>query len=276
MDVTVRALTRVAELRAVEEMQARVWGMPEREIVPVHQLLAAASAGGVVLGAFASDGTLVGFCYGFVGLREGRPLFYSHMAGVHPDYQDRDVGYALKRAQRDAALARGLDRMVWTFDPLQSRNAAFNLRKLGAVAARYLVDYYGEMDDALNRGLPTDRLEVDWWLRDTRVVERLEGRRPAPTWPEAPRILRALPGEAGPTPGPLTPADAPTVLLDIPADLAGLRARAPGLALAWRLATRQAFLHSLERGYRAVDFVGRPGDPAGSYVLARAGQEETR
>lgn len=105
MDVTVRPLTRARELRAVEELQRLVWGMPDREIVPVHQLLAAAHAGGVVLGAFAPDGTLVGFCYGFVGEREGRPLLYSHMAGVHPDYRDRNIGLVLKRAQREAALA---------------------------------------------------------------------------------------------------------------------------------------------------------------------------
>jgi predicted GNAT superfamily acetyltransferase len=277
MDVRVQPLTRAEELRAVLDLQRTVWGMPDREVVPVHQLLAAANAGGVVLGAFAPDGTLVGFCYGFVGMREGQPLFYSHMAGVRPDWQDRDVGLALKRAQREAALARGLDRMVWTFDPLQSRNAAFNLRKLGAVAERYLVDYYGEMDDDLNRGLPSDRLEVDWWLRTPRVAARLEGRQARAEWPHAPRVLPAVSGPAGPAPGSLTVADAPAVLVDIPTDLAGLRARSPSLALAWRLAVREAFVHCLGRGYRAVDFVGRPADPVGSYVLTRAGaEEETR
>ncbi|MDR7581734.1 MAG: GNAT family N-acetyltransferase, partial [Armatimonadota bacterium] len=186
----IHPLQAVAELRAVEGLQQAVWGMTDREVVPCHQLLAAVRNGGVVLGAFA-EGRLVGFCYAFVGWRQGERVLHSHMTAVLPGLQDRDVGYRLKLAQREWALAQGYRRVVWTFDPLQSRNAYFNLHKLGARAERYEVNYYGEMDDELNRGLPTDRLEVDWWVSSEPVVARLEGRRAAPRLEGTRAVLEA-------------------------------------------------------------------------------------
>ena len=121
--VEIRPITDLPTLRALEDVQQRVWGMPDRDVVPTHQLLAATAAGGVVLGAFSPEGAVVGFCYGFVGRRQGRLFLYSHMAGVVEEWRGRQIGFRLKRAQRDAALAQGVDWMVWTFDPLQSANA---------------------------------------------------------------------------------------------------------------------------------------------------------
>src|SRR5713226_7831102 len=187
--LNIRRITDAGGLRGIEDLQRDVWGMPDLEVVPTHQLLAAVAAGGVVLGAFDDTGALLGFCYGFIGLRDGRLFFYSHMAGVRPGHQNHQVGFLLKRAQREAALERGLDRMVWTYDPLQSLNAAFNLRKLGATAHRYYVDYYGEMPDAINRGVPSDRLEVDWWLRDPQVDAKLSGTAALRAWPVLPVAL---------------------------------------------------------------------------------------
>jgi len=269
--ITIRAITDAAGLRQVEQLQRDVWGMPDLEVVPSHQLVAAVAAGGVVLGAF-DDRMLLGFCYGFIGLRDGRLLFYSHMAGVRPGHQNRDIGFLLKRAQRQAALDLGLDRMVWTYDPLQAANAAFNLRKLGATAARYYVDYYGEMPDALNRGVPSDRLEVDWSLRDPAVAARMAGSHRPREWPEAPAGLEAVPHHDLLAPGdPSLHLDAPVVRLEIPRAFGDLKTRAPEVALAWRSASRATFLHFLSRGYRAVDFLWRPGEPAGSYILERMG-----
>lgn len=270
--ITIRPITDVAGFRAVVDLQRDVWRGPDLEVVGVHQLRAAVSAGGIVLGAFDARGTLVGFCYGFVGLRDGKVLFYSHMASVHPDYQDRDIGFLLKRAQRQAALDRGLDRMVWTYDPLQSLNASFNLRKLGATAARYFVDYYGEMTDAINRGLPSDRLEVDWGLRAPRVEARLSWTAaPAPSaWPDAPAALvgKLRDDTVSPEP-PALNLDDPIVRIEIPTAFAQLKARSPDIALAWRMASREAFLHYFGRNYRATDFVLRRAEPVGSYVLDR-------
>lgn len=269
--VTIRPITDAAAMRAVEELQRDVWGMPDLEIVPAHQLMAAVGAGGVILGAFDGDGTLVGFCYGFVGLRGGQLLFYSHMAGVRPGHQNRDIGFLLKRAQRQAALDRGLEHMVWTFDPLQSLNASFNLRKLGATAARYYVDYYGEMPDAINRSLPSDRLEVDWWLRDPRVDA---GTAPPRSWPDVRAVLAGTARGDLVRPGrPMLDLDDPVLRLEIPAALGSVKGSDADAAQTWRLASRQAFLHYFGRGYRAVDFVASHSQPTGAYILERRGAD---
>ncbi|MDR7482652.1 MAG: GNAT family N-acetyltransferase [Armatimonadota bacterium] len=268
-DVTIAPLKEPAALRQVEDLQMQIWGMPEREVVPVHQLVAAVGAGGVVLGAFEADGTLVGFCYGFPAWREGRPLFYSHMAGVVGGRQLQDIGFRLKLAQRQAALDAGFDHMVWTYDPLQSVNARFNLHKLGVTAQRYFVNYYGEMPDQLNRGLESDRFEVDWALRSPRVEAAAAGRPVERDWGDAPRALEAVPHPAGVAPrAPALDLAAPVLFVEIPTDFTAVRSRDRGLAQAWRLATRQVFPHYFARGYRAVDFLLRPDDRLrGDYVL---------
>ncbi|MGH2436591.1 MAG: GNAT family N-acetyltransferase [bacterium] len=238
----VRPITALAELRRIEELQREVWGMPDRDVVPGHQLLAASGAGGVVLGAFDPSDDLVGFCYGFIGLRDGRPLFYSHMAAVVEAHRGKDIAFRLKRAQRDEAVARGLDWMVWTYDPLQAANAHLNMHKLGARASRYYVNYYGEMDDALNRGIPSDRLEVDWWLRDPRVATLMRGEQPA------------------------APPGGDVARIAIPSNLGAIRRADLARLQHWRHRTRESFLEWFGRGYEAVDFVNsayvlRPREP---------------
>jgi predicted GNAT superfamily acetyltransferase len=236
-EVVIRSIDDVAGMTAVEDLQRVVWNMPDLDVVPLHQLRAAAGAGGLVLGAFAAGETLVGFSYAFTGLRDGAPLLYSHMTGVREEYRGRGVGLALKRVQRDAALARGFDRVVWTFDPLQRANAFFNHHKLGAVASRYYVNYYGDMRDAINRGTDSDRLEVDWWIRDPRVEAALRG------------VVPAASGTAA--------------RLAIPDDFNAVKTADPAAARAWRARIRDGFLDYFTRGYEVVDFMD------GAYVLAR-------
>jgi predicted GNAT superfamily acetyltransferase len=275
-EVDIRAATDIETLRRVEVLQMEIWGMPPRDVVPAHQLKAAASAGGAVIVAADASGELVGFCYGFAGWRQGRPLFYSHMAGVRGGRQLQDIGFALKRAQREAALAMGYDHAVWTYDPLQSVNARFNLHKLGATARRYYLDYYGAMPDELNQGTESDRLEVDWALRSRRVAAAIGGHPAERDWREAPRVLEVLPWTDGPAPSdPVLDADAPAIRLEIPTDFQQVRRRDRGLARAWRVATREAFQTYFGRGYVAVDFVlTRTERLRGDYVLSREPHED--
>ncbi|HLE76782.1 MAG TPA: GNAT family N-acetyltransferase [bacterium] len=234
-DLTIRLIDDLEGFAAIEHMQRAVWEMTDLDVVPVHHLRAAASAGGFVLGAFAPDGTLAGFSYAFVGMRDGGPLLCSHMTGLRDDYRGRGGGFALKRAQREEALARGFTRIIWTFDPLQRVNASFNHHKLGAVASRYYVNYYGVMRDAINRGTASDRLEVDWWIREPSVDARMRGE----------------PADAGGGPA----------RVEIPEDFGALKAADPARAHAVRRAVRDRFLEYFGRGYEVVDFAGS------SYVL---------
>ncbi|MDQ7858617.1 MAG: GNAT family N-acetyltransferase [Armatimonadota bacterium] len=275
-EVEIRTVTDIETLRRVEVLQMEIWGMPPREVVPAHQLKAATGAGGAVIVAVDAAGDLVGFCYGFAGWRQRRPLFYSHMAGVRGGRQLQDIGFALKRAQREAALAMGYDHAVWTYDPLQSVNARFNLHKLGATARRYYRNYYGEMPDELNQGTDSDRIEVDWALRSRRVEAAVGGRPAERDWQEAPRVLEALPWTEGPAPSdPVLHAGAPTVRIEIPTDFPQIRQRDRGLARAWRVATREAFQTYFGRGYTAVDFALTRGERLrGDYVLSREPHED--
>lgn len=161
--ISIHRARRIEELEQVCALQAQIWGSPE-VAAPSSLLKAISEAGGVVL--LAREGSrAVGFAFGFVGRdREGRLYHRSHAAGVLPELRDAGVGRRLKLAQRRWARAQGLDRMVWTFDASQLRNAHFNLHRLGAVARRHHPDYYGRRTDALNQGRPTDRLLVEWFL----------------------------------------------------------------------------------------------------------------
>jgi chorismate synthase len=275
-EISIRHLKDIESLRQIEALQREIWGMPDSDIVPSHQLLAASGAGGAVLAAVEPDGTIIGFCYGFAGWRDGRPLFYSHMAGVKGPRQLQDVGFRLKCAQREAALAMGYDRAVWTYDPLQSINARFNLHKLGATAQRYYVNYYGAMPDELNRGLDSDRLEVDWALRSARVEAAVAGTPRERAWEEAAPALEAAAHPLGIAPRqPRLDLDAPAVLVETPTGFPALRQRDRGLAQAWRVAVRGVLLHYFGRGYRAVDFRLRPGERLrGDYVLVRGPDED--
>jgi len=272
--VEIRHVQTIDELRACEDLQFHAWRMPEyREVVPLHLLVAGQKAGGLLLAAF--DGSrVVGFVFGFPGrTREGRPYHYSHMMAVAPDLQGRGIGWQLKCAQREAVLAQGLDRTCWTYDPLEVRNAHLNIAKLGAVCRTYLRDLYGSMTDGLNAGLPSDRFQVDWWIAGRRVAERLARRGGAGV---AEPGAWALPGveTAGGlrAPGSLNlDTGQARLAIEIPANYQAVKSVDRDLALAWRLATREALEACFAAGYVAVDLVWLRGDPGGRayYVLER-------
>lgn len=155
----IRRLLDPEEYRDAEELMGSAWGILDRvDITPRHVLVTAQKNGGLVLGAFAPDGQLVGFLFGFLGTTaEGKLKHVSHQVGVHPQYRGLHLGYLLKRAQRGEVRRQGLDLITWTYDPLETVNAHLNLTQLGAVCSTYLRNVYGELRDNLNRGLPTDR-----------------------------------------------------------------------------------------------------------------------
>lgn len=277
---TIRLLETPEEMAAVEALQREVWPGSETDIVPLHMLVTVVHNGGLVLGAFAEE-KLVGFVFGFPGLESTpdgpRPKHCSHMAGVHPDYRDGGLGFALKRAQWQMVRHQGLDHATWTYDPLLSRNARLNIAKLGAVCSTYLRSQYGDMRDGLNAGLPSDRFQVDWWINTKRVESRL-GKRPRPTLSLA-HLLRVgvrpfytLPiGSDGlPRPPEHFPSlDAQLIAAEIPSDFMAIKATDFGLARDWRFFSREFFETAFAKGYIVTDFAFERsrGNQRGLYVL---------
>jgi predicted GNAT superfamily acetyltransferase len=165
-------VTTMAEFERVVEMQREVWGVSDGDLVPKRMFVVAERIGGQVIGAF-DERALVGFAMALPGYRGGRAYLHSHMLAVLPEYRNAGLGRRLKLAQRDDALARGIELMEWTFDPLEIKNAHLNIARLGAIARRYMKNFYGPSSSPLQGGLPTDRLVVEWWLRSARVRRAL-------------------------------------------------------------------------------------------------------
>jgi predicted GNAT superfamily acetyltransferase len=166
--IAIRPITTTEEMSACEQLQKTVWQFRDIEVVPSNVLVMADKTGGEVLGAF-DENRAIGFALAFSALYDGHNCLHSHMAAVLPEYQNQGVGRRLKLAQRDHALARGIDLIEWTFDPLQLKNAHFNIARLGAIVRRYLPNLYGRTTSNLDTGLPTDRLVAEWWLNSDRV-----------------------------------------------------------------------------------------------------------
>src|SRR5262245_26800504 len=163
MPFEIRDVADLAGCRAVVDVQIEVWGR-DAETVPASLLVASIKRGGILIGAW-DDSRLVGFVWSMPGIRNGQPTHWSHMLGVRPEARGEGLGVQLKRAQRDQALAAGVELIEWTFDPLQAVNAHLNLSVLGCESSEYRVNTYGEMSGPLHRGTPTDRLVAEWWLR---------------------------------------------------------------------------------------------------------------
>jgi predicted GNAT superfamily acetyltransferase len=189
--IVVRKCSGIEEFHRCVALQKEIWGEEDLEVEPVTLFVVAAETGGQVLGAF-DGGRMVGFTLAVVGFRDGTVFLHSHMTGVLGEYRDRGVGRALKLFQREEALGRGIRLVVWTFDPLETRNGHFNLNRLGAISRKYLPNHYGQTTSPLHLGLPTDRLWAEWQLDSTRAVAAVEDLVKAPE--EAPATIE-LPAE---------------------------------------------------------------------------------
>ena len=170
--ILIRPVHDFEEMNICVNLQREIWGYSDIEVLPAQVFVVAQKAGGQILGAYDGD-RAVGFALAFPATRQGQIYLYSHMVGVVFEYRDRGVGRLLKLVQRDDALARGIDLIEWTFDPLQLKNAYFNISKLGAIVRQYLPNAYGRTASPLQGGLPTDRLIAEWWLNSDRVRDRL-------------------------------------------------------------------------------------------------------
>ena len=273
----IKILETPEDMTTVEALQREVWPGSETDVVPAHMLITAVHNGGLVAGAFTGN-QLIGFVFGFPGLESTadgpRPKHCSHMMGIHPNYRDSGVGYALKRAQWQMVRHQGLDHITWTYDPLLSRNAYLNISKLGAVCNNYRRAEYGEMRDGLNAGLPSDRFQVDWWINTRRVERRLSKRPRKPlkldNFSKAGlQPLYSLHSQAdgwSRPPEHFSPLDNKLALAEIPSDFNVLKQADFSLARDWRFFTREVFETAFTAGFIATDFIYDQG--RSFYVLS--------
>jgi len=273
-DIRIRDLKTIDDFRRVVDLEHAVWGYTDSaDTVTVPVFIFTVKRGATLIGAFDADDRMVGFAYAVVGMKDGRPMLWSHMTGVLPDYRG-GLGYRLKLEQRARALAQGYELIEWTFDPLQAMNAHLNFAKLGGVVEEYAENFYGESTSALHRGTPTDRLVVSWRIGEPHVVRRLEQtpglQARSHEVGEAPVVnVTAIDGEWRVVKSLDLSVVERRVWIEIPTGFTQMQQQAPERALQWRLHVRQMFQAYFARGYRAVDFVLQREAGFGRYLLAR-------
>jgi len=188
--ILIRSCDGFDEMEACVQMQIEVWGYDDSDVIPRKAFLVAQRIGGQVIGAFdtslpgappeGSPESMIGFAMSLPGVKTGngepKSYLHSHMLAVRDAYRNRGLGAQLKLEQRREALSRNIRLMEWTFDPVEIRNAHLNIHKLGAIASRYHVNFYGVSSSRLQGGLPTDRLVAEWHLSSRRVKAVLEDR----------------------------------------------------------------------------------------------------
>ncbi len=246
-EIEVRHCHTLEEFEACVELQKRVWAGADIDVVPLPLFVVAEETGGQVLGAFTGAPLakkLVGFTLALAGVREGKPFLHSHMTAVHEGYRDRHIGRRLKLFQREDALQRGMELVEWTFDPLELKNAYFNLVRLGAIVRRYLPNCYGITTSPLHAGLPTDRLVAEWWLRLPRVEQIL--------------------AEAGEHPGG-RPAGEGGARIYVPASVVEIKQESEAKALRIQAEIREQFQSWFARGYAATSI--EPAEDGANYLL---------
>jgi len=259
--IEIREIKTIEQLEQVQQLELNVWGMPA---IPLHQTLTAVKNGGIVVGAYQED-KLVGFSYGFAGFREGKSYLCSHMLGIDEEYRLLGIGEKLKYEQRAIAIERGYDLMVWTFDPLETRNAYLNLSKLKGICYTYIENCYGEMQDGFNKGLPSDRFEVSWHLTSDYVVNditiEVADAKPVASCELTKQGLLCLKMTEN------FEFVEGLYTLPVPKDFQALKAQNPSLALDWRFKTRTILKQLFSAGYAAISLQQR--ECYNEYVLVK-------
>ena len=236
--IEIRQLFSLADFAEVLRLQQAIWGFADLELLPLRFLVVIGKVGGHVFGAYDGE-DMVGFCFAIPGVKPGaRPFLHSHMLGVLPAYHNSGIGRRLKLRQRDDALARGIQLIEWTFDPLELKNAFLNIERLGAIVRHYTLNQYGITASPLHGGLPTDRCTAEWWLDTPRVLATLGGERPERRAAEC---------------------------ISYPANIAQIRSEAPARAREIQKANGEKFQSAFARGLAVTGFERQGAE--GVYLL---------
>jgi predicted GNAT superfamily acetyltransferase len=236
--IEIRPLRRFDEFAEAVRLQQTIWGFADIETLPMRAFVVCGKVGGQLFGAYGG-GEMAGFLIAVPGIKAGpRAYLHSHMLGVLPACRNAGIGRRLKLRQREEALDRGIDLIEWTFDPLEIKNAFFNLERLGAVVRQYSENQYGVTDSPLHGGLPTDRCIAEWWLDSPRVRAVLAGE----------TVARRIAGR-----------------IVYPSDMARIRSQDPGRAREIQRSNGQKFQRAFERGLAVTGF--ERSETEGAYLL---------
>jgi len=240
-DIEIRSCSTLPEYKECVRLEQLTWGIDIT--VPSAIFVVAQHTGGQIIGAF-SNGKMIGFTLALVGVRGGEIFLHSHMTAVLPEFRDKGVGRRLKLFQRQDALKRGIRLVEWTFDPLELKNAHFNLVRLGAIARRLIPNCYGVTESPLHAGLPTDRLVAEWWLDSDRVKNILADN--------------------------VVPSKDTAARISLPANLADLKASDRDAGVRVQSAARKQFERYFAEGYVATSVERR--DTFTEYILEPAAE----
>jgi predicted GNAT superfamily acetyltransferase len=247
-EVSIRECSSVDDFQQCIQLERVVWGDDDIGIMPIRLYLISKACHAPTIGAFDSAGRLVGFVHTMLALTGRNVVYHSHLAAVLEEYRHQDIGFRMKLAQRQFAVDYGVSLIIWTFDPLQSRNAHLNINKLGAIVRRYEPNYYGEgLSTVFGEGVPSDRVFAEWWVNSAHVEAALSGQRP-----QVDRVE-----------GHVT----------IPEDVDAVHRNSIDEHLRWRLRVRQEFATELARGMIARGFERDSANARSRYLFA-ADQEQ--
>jgi predicted GNAT superfamily acetyltransferase len=237
--IEARALHTLTEFQEAVRLQKQIWGFAEIELLPVRLFVVATKIGGQAFGAFDGD-RMIGFCVAIPGLKpSGMSYLHSHMLGVLPEYNNRGVGKALKVEQRHDALTRSIDLIEWTFDPLEIKNAYFNIERLGTTVRRFVLNQYGTTTSSLHGGMPTDRCVAEWWISSLHVEAVLASQRPE---------IKDVGAR-----------------IEVPAEISVLRKENPKKAREIQKKVSEQFMEHFGRGLAVIGF--ERSEAAGTYLL---------
>ena len=235
--VAIRECSSIEDFQQCIELERAVWRDDDIGIMPIRLYMISKACNAPTIGAFEPSGRLVGFVHTMIALMEGHVVYHSHLAAVVEDLRHKDIGFRMKLAQRQHAISAGVPLIVWTFDPLQSRNAHLNINKLGAVVRRYEVNYYSEgLSTVFDSDVPNDRVFAQWWVSSPHVESVLSGTRPL--------------------------VEDQTQSVVIPEDINKVRSRSLDEHLRWRIRVREDFQSALAgglivRGFERADGTSR-------------------
>jgi predicted GNAT superfamily acetyltransferase len=222
-EIIIRECQSIEDFQQCIELERLVWNDDDIDIMPIRLYMISKNCNAPTFGAFTANGRLIGFVHTSLALLDGQVVYHSHLAGVIEELRHKDIGYQLKLAQRQHAIAAGVPMIFWSFDPLQSRNAHFNINKLGAIIRAYKVNYYGEgVSSVFDSHLPSDRIIAEWWVNSQHVENVLGGKRPN--------------------------VEAPSDLVEIPDNVDAIRAQSLAEHIGWRMRVREDFLKALAGG----------------------------